>query len=116
MFYFVLFYIVGWSWFLSDVKKGIPHGEALRVRRKLFVIQMRFLIKDLRNLKGFFLKEVLRESMIVNQFKKAKAKKRDDIVYQDTTENRLVKRMWLVLNFHSALSGIGKIIHLLWPI
>ena len=48
--------------------------------------------------------------MIENQFEKAKAKRREDLLYQDTNRNKQVKRMSLVVGFHPALSGIGKII------
>ena len=70
----------------------------------------------LKELKSHFVKRAFRKNMIENQFEKAKAKRRENLLYPDKNRDKQVKRMSLVVNFHPTLSGIGKIIESLWPI
>ena len=65
--------------------------------------------KILKELKGHFVKRGFKKNMSVNQFEKAKAKRREDLLYQDTNRNKQVKRMLLVENFHPALLGWVKL-------
>ena len=96
----------------SHVKNGVPYGQSLRVRRICNSDEV--FDKRLKELKGHFVKRSFKKNMIENQFEKAKAKRREDLLYQDTNRNKQVKRMSLVVNFHPALSGIGKIRESLW--
>ena len=57
----------------SHVKKQIPYGQALRVRR--ICNSDEIFDKILKELKCYFVKRGFKEGMSVNQFRKAKAKK-----------------------------------------
>ena len=45
-----------------------------------------------------------------------KAKKREDLLSQEIGKRNSLDRTPLVVNVHPALSGISRIISLLWPI
>ena len=54
-----------------------------------------------------------------SQFLKAKAKSRESLPCQEDSDRKKTqqnKRMPIVVKFHPALSGLGKIIESLWPI
>ena len=70
----------------SHVKKGIPYGQALRVRR--ICNSDEIFDKRLKELKGQLVKRGFKKNMIENQFEKAKAKRRENLLYQDTNRNK----------------------------
>ena len=61
----------------SHVKKGIPYGQALRVRRICNSDEV--FDKRLKELKGQLVKRGFKKNMIENQFEKAKAKRRSSL-------------------------------------
>ena len=72
----------------------------------------------LKDLRGHFVKRGFKKGLVDEQLLRAKVKKREDPLCQDTRNQRKENsnRIPLVVNFHPALSGIGKIVHSLWPI
>ena len=77
------------------VKNGIPYGQSLRVRRICNSDEV--FDKRLKELKGQFVnfRELrgFKKNMNGNQFEKAKAKRRENLLYQNTNRNKQVKWM-----------------------
>ena len=100
----------------NHVKKGVPYGQALRLRRICDsdeVFQERS-----KEMKGHFIKREFKRNLIDSQFEMAKGKNRDGLLHRDIrSKDRIgTKMIPLVMNFHPALSGMGNIIDSLWPI
>ena len=74
---------------------------------------MRCLRKGLKELEGNLVKRGFKKNLIDEEFFKAKAKRREDLFFQNirskAKENS--KRIPLVVNFQPALSGIGSDFH-----
>ena len=99
----------------GHVKKGIPYGQALRLRRICDSDEV--FEERLNEMKGHFIKRGFKQRFVESQFTKAKRKNRESHLCQDRVVNRSkVNRMPLVMNFHPALSGVGNIIDSIWPI
>ena len=99
----------------NHAKKGIPYGQALRLRRNCDsdeVFQERS-----KEIKGHFIKRGFKRNLIDPQFEKAKRKHRDSLLHQGIQFKDRVgtKMIPLVTNFHPALSGAGNI-DSLWPL
>ena len=100
----------------THVKRGIPYGQALRMRR---ICDSDEVFKErLKELEGNLVKRGFKKNLIDEQFFKAKAKRREDLLFQNIRSKAKEKsmRIPLVVNFHPALSGIGKVVNSLWPI
>ena len=98
------------------VKKGIPYGQALRVKR---ICSTEESYRDrLRDLRSNFIKRGFKENLVDSEFERARAKTRESLLCQDSNRRDIKrnKRLPLVMTFHPALSGVGKIIDSLWPI
>ena len=100
----------------THVKRGIPYGQALRMRR---ICDSDEVFKErLKELEGNLVKRGFKKDLFDTQFFKAKAKRREDLFIRNirskAKENS--KRIPLVVNFHPVLSGIGKVVNSLWPI
>lgn len=99
------------------VKQGIPYGQALRVRRICDSDEV--FERRMKELAGDFVKRGFKNKLVDSQFLKAKAKSRESLLCQENNNNKKqqsFKRMPLVVKFHPALSGLGKIVESLWPI
>ena len=72
----------------------------------------------LKDLEGNLVKRGFKKNLADKQFFKAKAKRREDLFFQNirSKEKENSKGISLVVNFHPALSGIGKVVNLLRPI
>ena len=66
--------------------------------------------------KGRFVKRGFKRNFVDEQCVRAKAKKRDDLLGQGRGKKNNLDKIPLVVNFHPALSGISRIVSLLWPI
>ena len=63
------------------VKKGIPYGQALRVKR---ICSTEESYRDrLRDLRSNFIKRGLKENLVDSEFERARAKTRDSLLCQD---------------------------------
>ena len=97
------------------VKRGIPYGQALRLRRISDSEEM--FEKRLKELRGHFTKRGLKKKLVDLQFSKARGKDRNKLLCQDTkgiNSNR--DGVPLVMKFHPALSGLSKVMDSLWPV
>ena len=97
------------------VKKAIPYGQALRIRR-ICNSEEKF-ENRLNDLKSHLVRRGFRNDLVENQLSKAKGIKREDLFNRD--KNRSDKKdvgIPLTVDFYPALSGIGNIVELLWPI
>ena len=97
----------------NHVKKGIPYGQALRLRRICDSDEV--FDKRLKDLKGHLVKREFEGKFVDSQFIRAKSKNRDSLLCQDNTVKKN-GRVSFVLNFRPALSGVRNIIPSLWPI
>ena len=100
----------------THVKKGIPCGQALRVKR---ICSTEEGYRDrLRDLCSNFIKRGFKENLVDSEFERARVKTRESLLCQDSNrrDHKINKRLPLVMTFHPALLGVGKIIHSLWPI
>ena len=72
----------------------------------------------LRDLRSNFVKRGFKENLADSEFEGARAKARKSLLCQDTNRRDIKrnKRLPLVMMFHPALSGAGKIVDSFWPI
>ena len=98
------------------VKKEIPYGQGLRVKRISSTEESyRNRLQDLRS---NFIKRGFKESLVDSEFERARVKTRDSLLCRDVNrrDNKGNKRLPLVMTLHPALSGVGKIMESLRPI
>ena len=99
---------------MSRVKRGIPYGQALRLRRicetdKLFGERHKGMKRD-------FIKRAYKEKFLDSQFEKTKEKSRDSLLSRDVKSGHIKGfKIPLILNFHPAFSEARSIIDSLWP-
>ena len=99
----------------GHVKRGIPYGQALRLRRICDTEET--LEKRLKELRGHFIKRGFKKNLVDLQFMKAKGNVRNKLLCQDIKgikSNR--DGIPLVMEFHPALLGVSRVIGSLWPI
>ena len=72
--------------------------------------------ESLKELRGYFIKRGFKENAINSQFSKARGRIREKVLGRGMNNKGELERIPLVVNFHPALSGIGKIVDSLWPI
>ena len=98
------------------VKYGIPYGQALRLRR--ICDSDETFEKRLKEMRGHFIKRGFKMKVLDSQFSKARKKSRESFLCQDVNSRNVKSehKISLVMHFHPALSGVGKIINDLWPV
>ena len=83
-------------------KKGIPYGQALRIRR--IVLDDQIFEKRCDDLESWLVKRGHESKMVANEIRKAKGKDRDELLMSDSNKSDQVNRLNLVLRYHPALS------------
>ena len=74
----------------THVKRGIPYGQALRMRR---ICDSDEVFKErLKELEGNLVKRGFKKNLIDEQFFKAKAKRRDGLFFQNTRRHKKILR------------------------
>ena len=95
------------------VKKAIPHGQALRLKR--ICSSDNIFDEQVKELKGNLYKRGFKKDKISAQCEKAKAKDKE-VLFVQNKENKVNSDVVpLVLNFHLAFSGVRGIVESLWP-
>ena len=93
---------------LKHVKRGIPYGQALRYRTTCNSDDV--FEERLNNFGEYFIKRGFRKNSVDSHFRKAKGKRRENRLSQGVNSKMDFEQTPLVITFHSALTGVGKVV------
>ena len=96
------------------IYKGIPYGQALRMKR-IWSMKETY-NRRIELLRGNYEKRGFSKRFVDSQFNKAKGISWNSLLCQEERKEKNWDITSLVMTFHPALSGVGKVVDSLWLI